>query len=125
MLDEELGGEAEILATAFVKSLGARVAIDGVVVREIVIILNQVGVAPTDEGRFYVGTVGVMADGAFARVATGTGSLESSSQWGRAALFSWRSRDSTTKSAASPPGMILEKCTALGRGLDLRLRLAG
>jgi len=73
MLDEEFGGEAEILATAFVKTLGARVAIDGVVIREIVITLNEVGVAPTDEGRFDVGTVGVMADGAFARVAIESG----------------------------------------------------
>jgi hypothetical protein len=76
MLDEELGGEAQILATAFVKTLGAGVAIDGVVIREIVIVLNQVGIAPTDEGRFYVGTVGLMANGAFARVAIESGRTE-------------------------------------------------
>lgn len=69
MLDEKFGGEAQVLTAALVETQGARVAIDGVVIREIVILLNQVGAAPTDEGLFQVCAVGVMADGAFARVA--------------------------------------------------------
>lgn len=69
VLDEEFGGETQVLAATLVKTLGARVTIDGVVIRELVILLNQLGVAPTDEGLFDVGAVGVTADGAFARVA--------------------------------------------------------
>jgi hypothetical protein len=69
MLDEEFGGKAQVPAAALVKPLGARVAIDGVVIRELVLISDQVGIAPIDELFFYVGTVRVMADGTFARVA--------------------------------------------------------
>jgi len=129
MLDEELGGKAQVPAAALVESLGARVAIDGVVIRELVLISDQVGIAPIDELFFYVSTVGVMADGTFARVAIeggGSGRLVAVRAGG---LVGAAIEASATNSAASPPGMILEKCTgggwSLGWGLDLRLRLAG
>jgi hypothetical protein len=129
MLDEELGGKAQVPAAAFVESLGACVAIDGVVIRELVLISDQVGISPIDELFFYVGTVGVMADGTFARVAIEGGGAEDWLRCGLAAWLARRSRASATNSAASPPGMILEECTgggwSLGWGLDLRLRLAG
>jgi hypothetical protein len=75
MFDEEFGGVAQVSAAAFVKTLGARVAIDGVVIREFVVLLDQVGVAPTNEVLFDVGAVGVMADGAFAGVAFESGEI--------------------------------------------------
>lgn len=75
MFDEEFGGEAQVLAAAFVETQGTRVAVDGVVIREIVLRLNQVGVAPIDEGLFHVCAVGVMADGAFAGVAFESGEI--------------------------------------------------
>ena len=46
-------------------------AIDGAVIWEFVVLLNQLGVTPTEEVLFDIGTVGVMADGAFAGVALG------------------------------------------------------
>lgn len=75
VLDQELGGEAEVLAAALVEAVGARVTIDGVVVGEFVFLADQVGVAPTEEGLFYVGTVGVVADGAFAGMAFDRGKI--------------------------------------------------
>ena len=75
MFDEQFGGEAQVLAAAFVETQGARVAVDGVVIREIVLRLNQVGVAPIDEGLFHVCAVGVMAYGAFAGVAFESGEI--------------------------------------------------
>ena len=72
MFDQKFGGKAQIPAAAFVKTLGVRVAIDGVVIREFILLLNQVGVAPTEEVLFDIGAVGVMADGAFAGVALGS-----------------------------------------------------
>src|SRR5208282_3067550 len=69
MFDEEFGGEAQILAATFVKPASARVAIDGAVTREFVVLLDEVGVAPVDEVLFDVGALAVIADSAFAGVA--------------------------------------------------------
>jgi hypothetical protein len=69
VLDEELGGEAQVLAAAFVEAGGTGVGIDGSEIPEVVILLDQFGIAPGDEILFEVGAVGVVADGAFAGVA--------------------------------------------------------
>lgn len=49
IFDQEFGGEAEIFAAALVEAGGARVAIDGAVIGESVLLANQFGVAPIEE----------------------------------------------------------------------------
>src|SRR5271155_1114956 len=68
VLDQELGGEAQVFAAALVEAGGARVAIDGAEIRELVIFLDQLDIAPGNEILFEVGAVGMIADDAFAGV---------------------------------------------------------
>ena len=68
VLDQKLGGEAQIFAAPLVEAGGARVAIDGAVIPEIVIPLNQFDVVPGNEILFDIGAVGMIADDAFAGV---------------------------------------------------------
>lgn len=87
MFDQKFGGKAQIPAAAFVKTVGVRVAIDGVVIREFILLLNQVGVAPTEEVLLDIGAVGVMADGAFAGVPLGSGEFRRSVAVGTGGFF--------------------------------------
>src|SRR5271155_6239123 len=68
VLDQELGGEAQVFAATLVEAGGARVAIDGAEIRELVIFLDQLDIAPGNEILFEVGAVGMIADDAFAGV---------------------------------------------------------
>ena len=66
VLDEELGGEAQVFATALVEAGGARVAIDGAEIWLSVILVDQLGIAPGEEILFEVFAPGMVADDAFA-----------------------------------------------------------
>jgi len=64
--DEELGGEAQVFAAALEKAGGACVTIDGAVIRELVVPLDEIGIVPAHKILFDFGAVWVVADVAFA-----------------------------------------------------------
>jgi len=61
VLDNELGGEAEIGAALLQEAGGAGVAIDGAEIVQAVLVADRIGIVPVEEMLFDAGTFGVVA----------------------------------------------------------------
>jgi len=69
VLDDELGGEAQIFAALLEQAGGACVTIDGTEIGQTVLLADEFGVAPVEEMFFDADAIGMVADDAFAGVA--------------------------------------------------------
>jgi len=75
VLDEKLGGEAQVGAAFLEQAGGAGVTIDGPEIVEAILPFDQLGVAPTDEMLFDADAIGTAADEALAGVALELGEV--------------------------------------------------
>ena len=69
VLDDEVGGEAQVFAALLHESGGACVAIDGAKIAQAILLADEIHVAPVEKMLFDADAVGMVADDAFARVA--------------------------------------------------------
>jgi hypothetical protein len=69
VLDDEVGGAAQVFAALLPAAGGACVAIDGAEIVQTVLLADEVNITPVEEMLFDADAIGMVADDAFAGVA--------------------------------------------------------